>query len=245
MITLRRNTDRHHVRRGKHDSWFTFDAENPPHTRAGGFEVLFAFDEMKLPPGGVAAWVPREDAEIVTYVCEGALAQEDSSGHSGVLHAGEFQTLATGKGIRRKETNASGSDGAHFFRISLRSPEVGLERIHEQRRFGTAQRRNALCVIASPDGRKGSLRIRQDALVFSSVLEPGRHVIHELFPERRVWLHVISGEAALQEFILSPGDGVGVTAEPTASFTVHENTEILLVDLPRRPSGSPGDGSAR
>ena len=88
----------------------------------------------------------------------------------------------------------------------------------------------------SPDRRKGSLRILQDALVFSSVLDPGHHLIHELLPERSAWLHVICGEATLQDFILTQGDGVGVTIEPSVSLTAQEKTEILLVDSGPAPS---------
>jgi redox-sensitive bicupin YhaK (pirin superfamily) len=129
-------------------------------------------------------------------------------------------------------------------RISLRPSQAGLDPAQEQKRFSAAQRRNALCVIASPDGRKGSLLIRQDVLAYSSVLGPGHHLIHEMMPGRSAWLHVIFGEVALQDILLTSGDGVGVTAETATSLTAHENTEILLVNLPERPSRSPVDGRA-
>jgi redox-sensitive bicupin YhaK (pirin superfamily) len=243
MILLRRNTERRHARRGKRETWFTFHPRKPTGPHAGEFGALVAFDEMRLPPGGVALPVPREEAEMITYVYAGAMAQEDSTGNSGVVHAGEFQYMTSGRGVRRKETNASRADWAHFFRISLHLPEVGLDRAHEQKRFSAAQRRNTLCVVAAPDGRKGSLRVNQDALIYSSMLEPGRHLIHELLPGRSAWLHVLSGELALQDIILNQGDGAGVTVGPSASFTASENSEILLIDLPERLPKSPDDGS--
>jgi redox-sensitive bicupin YhaK (pirin superfamily) len=88
-----------------------------------------------------------------------------------------------------------------------------------------------LCVIASPDGRKGSLRIHQDAFIYSSILDPGVHLVHELMTGRSDWLHIMYGEATLDDIVLTQGDGVGVTIEPSVSMTVRENTEILLVDL--------------
>jgi redox-sensitive bicupin YhaK (pirin superfamily) len=186
---------------------------------------------MRLPPGRGTAPHSRDDAEIVTYVHKGALAHEDSTGSSGVIHAGEFQRITTGRGFRHKETNASQTDWAHYFRISLRPSEVGLDCDHEQKRFTAAQRRNLLCVIASPDGRKGSLRIHQDSLIYSSILDPGHHLVHELLPMRSAWLHIMHGEATLNDIVLTQGDGVGVTIEPSVSLTVQEHTEILLVDL--------------
>ena len=110
----------------------------------------------RLPPGAVSTDRPRQGAEIVTYIFKGSLAQEDSTGSSGVVHAGEFQRMTAGRSIRHKETNASRTDWAHIFRISLRPPEVGLECVHQQKRFAAARRHNVLCVVASQDGRMGS-----------------------------------------------------------------------------------------
>jgi redox-sensitive bicupin YhaK (pirin superfamily) len=243
MITLRKATERGHVKRGKQDTWLTFFHQDRPGPLADTFGALAALDEMRLPPGG-GSWPHRlDEAEIVTYVCTGALAQEDSTGNSGVIHAGEFQFMTTGRGIRHKETNASRTDWTHIFRIVLRPSEVGLDCAHEQKRFTVAQRRNALCVVASRDGRKGSLRTHQDALIFSSILDPGHHLFHELLPGRSAWLHLVYGEATLNDIILTQGDGVGVTIEPSVSLTVHEKSEILLVDLGPAPD-SIGSGVA-
>jgi redox-sensitive bicupin YhaK (pirin superfamily) len=231
MITLRRNTERCHLQRGKHEVWFTFHPRERPDTLGEGFGVLTMFKEMRLPPGGVAGSHPHKEEETVTYVYRGALAQEDSTGSSGVVHAGEFQRATIGRRVRYKETNASRTEWAHIFRISLRPSEVGLDCTHEQKRFPIAQRHHALCVVASPDGRRGSLRILQDAFIYSSVLDPGHHLIHELLPGRSAWLHVICGEATLQDMVLTQGDGVGVTIAPVVSLTAQDNTEILLVDL--------------
>jgi redox-sensitive bicupin YhaK (pirin superfamily) len=236
MITLRRNTVRRHVQRGNHDIWLTFYPHDPQDMPADGFNMLAAFNEMQLHPGGGLAPHRRDDAEIVTYVVKGALAQEDSTGSSSLLQVGEFQRLTTGRGNHRKETNASRTDGAHIFRISLYPSEVGLDYAYEQKRFTAAQRRNVLCVTASPDGRKGSLRLHLDALIYSSILDPGYHLVHELLPKRSAWLHIVDGEVKWSDIILTRGDGAGVTNEPSVSLTVQENTEILLVDLGPAPN---------
>jgi len=230
MITLRRNTERRHHQRGRDDVWLTFYPQQRAGPPADDFGALINLNEIRFAPGGGSAPHESEEAEVVTYVYRGTLAQEDSAGSSGVVHAGEFQRMTIGRRIRHKETNASRSEAAHIFRISLRPSQVGLECAHEQKRFAAAQRHNVLCVVVSPDGRKGSLRILQDALIYSSVLDPGHHLIHELLPGRSAWIHVICGKATVQDIILTQGDGVGVTIEPSVSLTAQENTEILLVD---------------
>lgn len=235
MITMRKNTERLHINGGKHDSWLTFYPQGDPGQPTGGFGSLIAFNEILLAPGGRLEPFPRDEAELVTYAFKGAFAQEDSTGHSGVVHAGEFQHMSLGRGVRHKETNPSRTDVTHVFRMYLRPSEVGLDCVREQKRFPAAQRHNVLCVVASPDGRMGSLRIRHDALVYSSVIDPGYHLVYELLPGRSAWLHVIFGEANLQDHVLTQGDGAGVTLEQSVSVTAWENTEVLLVDLGPTP----------
>jgi redox-sensitive bicupin YhaK (pirin superfamily) len=231
MIVLRRSSERLHVKLGKQESWLTFHAQEPAGPSTDEFGVLAGLDEIRMPPGGGSASYSTEDAEIVTYVYRGAVAQEDSTGSSGVVHAGEFQRMNISRGIRHKETNASRTDWAHIFRVSLRPSEVGLVRAHEQQRFAEAQRHNVLCVVASPDGRKGSLCISQDSLIYSAVVDAGRHLIHELQPGRSAWLHLVHGEATLQDSVMTQGDSAGLTSERSVSLTAQENAEILLVDV--------------
>lgn len=242
MITLRRATERHHDRSRKQEVWHTFYPQDRADAFADGFGILEILNEDRLPPGAGLPRHPHCDAEIVTYVREGALAHEDSMGRSGVIHAGEFQRMSAGRGIRHSETNASRTDWAHVFQIWLRPSETGLEPSHEQKRFCAAERRGLLCVVASPDGRSGSLRIHQDALMYSAILEPGQHVVHELTQGRSAWLHIVQGEVTLGDDVLTTGDGAGVTAERAISLTAREGTEILLLDLGEQLPRSPKNG---
>jgi hypothetical protein len=147
--------------------------------------------------------------------------------------------MTAGNGLRHSETNASRTDWAHVFQIGLRPWEAGIDSSHEQKRFSAAQRRGGLCVVASPDARKGSLRIHQDALMYSALLDPGQHVVHELSQGRRAWLHLVHGEVILGDVVLTAGDGAGFTGERAVSLTAREDAEILLVDLGVERPGSP------
>jgi quercetin 2,3-dioxygenase len=245
MITLRRSNERFHDRRRKQDLWFTFYSKDRADQLADGFGTLESFNEDRLPPGVGQPRHPHRDAEIITYVREGALAYEDSLGRSGVIQAGEFQRMTAGRGIRHSETNASRTEWAHVFEIWLQPSEPGLAPSHERRRFCAAERRGTLRVVASRDGRSGSLCVHQDASLYSAMLDPGQHVVHELLDGRRAWLHVVQGELSLGDVILSTGDGAGVTAERAVSFTAREESEILLLDLGEAPSSSPSHWRSR
>jgi redox-sensitive bicupin YhaK (pirin superfamily) len=227
MIHVRRADARHHDRRHKREVWRTFA---PP----DGFGALETLDESRLSPRAEVPGAARDEAEIVTYVREGAVTYEDSLGHAGVIQAGEFQLMIGALGARHSEANASRADWAHVFQIRLRRPAAELEPGREQKRFSAAERRGGLCVVASPDARRGSLRLRQDTRMYSALLEPGQHVVHELAPERAAWLHMVRGAVTLGDLVLTVGDGVGVTTERAVSMTACDDSEILLLDIPDR-----------
>ncbi len=234
MITLRRANGRHHERDTMREEWQTFEPEDPNNPFPTGFGALEHLTEARLAPGGSVPQKPDHDSEILTYVREGALSYADSFGRSGVIQAGEFQRATTGPRVRYRETNASRVDEAHIFQLWLRplpgAVDHGPEQ--EQRRFSVAERRDdRLRAVASHDGRQASLRLHEDAVVYSALLHRGQHVVHELAADRRAWLHVVQGEIGLGDSVLGTGDGAGFTREHVLSLTAREGSEILLLDL--------------
>lgn len=235
MITLRRDKERLQVQRKKQIVRRSFDPQDRADPLADGFGTLVALDEIRLPPGAGIAPLPLREADVFTYVLEGALAQEDSTGRSGVIQAGEFQRMSTGRRVRYSERNGSQTDWAHVVQLWLRPRVQDGHHPLEQRRFSSALRRGLLCLVASGDGRSGSLSLHQDALIYSAILDPGQHVVHALGPDRSAWVQVLRGEARIDDLVLVSGDGIGVTAELAVSLTAMDGdeTEILLLDLPQ------------
>ena len=232
MLTERRNNERHHVRTRRQDVWFTFKSQDRADRLADGYGPLETLMEARLP---ASATVPshhqQQVGEVVTYVREGSLAWEDSIGNSGVIHAGQFRRSTEAQGVRYTETNASRVDSAHVFQVRLRASNVNPRAAHEHRRFFTAERRGSMCVIASPDGRRGSLRLHRDICVYSALPFCGQHMAHELAPGRSAWLHVVQGEVMVDGIVLTTGDAVGLTGPRRVSLTGKEESEILLVDV--------------
>ena len=238
MIALRRGEQRKHLRRRQREAWLTFAPQDPSTHLASGFGPLTALEESRWPPQTSHRQPICEEAEIITYVREGTLGYEDSTGHLGLLSTGEFQCMTAGRGIRYGETNTSPTEWARVFQLWLRPSVVGLAPGHEQKHFSIAERRGLLRVVASPDGRNGSLLIHQDALLFSTILDRGQHVVHELSEGRSAWLHVVEGTARCGTVTLGSGDGAGIDAERGVSLTASEETEVLLLDLAK--SAFPG-----
>jgi quercetin 2,3-dioxygenase len=235
LIRLCRSEQRRHVRRGRQEAWLTSFLENPGDPPGGAFGPLELLTEDRLPPG---ARIPRDidrDGEIVTYVFEGTLTHNDPAGGSRIVRAGEFERVSAAGRIRNRDRNRSRNDWAHVFQIRLRphsnGKPGGLKSSREQKRFSAAERRGILCVVASQDGRNGSLCIHQDALIHSALLSLGQHIVHELSHQRSAWLHVVRGEVALGDIVLSQGDGAGIGAAPAVSLTARAESELLLLDL--------------
>jgi redox-sensitive bicupin YhaK (pirin superfamily) len=245
MITLRRAEERHHTRASKHDIWHTFHPEDRADMFADGFGALQTLNERRL---GAGAYIPlhlKREAEVITYVRLGTLADHDSLGRSGIIATGEFQRLSAGRGVRVSETNASRTDLAHVFEIHLRPSEAELDPCYEQKRFSAADRRGGLCVVASNDGRRGSLHLHQDARVYSSLLISGQHVFYELPIGRSAWLHVVQGEVTLDDIRLTPGDGAGIVGERGVSVTASVDCSILLLDVVAVDASLRVNGAAR
>jgi redox-sensitive bicupin YhaK (pirin superfamily) len=236
MVNVRRASERQHHRSRGQDACFTFAPEDRAEPRADDFGSLEQLNELRIAPGTSAPRNTRRDVEVVTYLYQGVLAYEDSMGHSGVLQAGEFHRVTSGRSLRHSKMNASRTDWAHFYQLWLHPSETELESEHVQKRFTTAERRGGFCVVASPDARRGSLRIHEDAVICSALLDPGQHVVRELPLGRSAWVHVVEGEVTLDDVVLAAGDGVGITEERAVSLTARAKSEILLVEVVATPT---------
>ena len=229
MMALHRAGERRYRSQDGHRSWLTF------HARRGeprdGFGPLQRLDEEWRQAGMKSEQLRYRDAEILTYVREGAMACGDATGRTSVIQAGEIHRATSGRDLSRSEGNASAVDPVHMFQIRLQPSERRLEASSEQKRFSVAERRDNLCVVASPDGRAGSLRLHLDAVLCSALLSPGQHVVHALAAGRSAWIHVVQGEIALGNAMLITGDGAAITTARSVSLTAHGEAEILLLEL--------------
>lgn len=232
MISPRRAEERAHVGGGPRERWLTFRPASEASKRpAESFGALCSLDDLRLGPGAAMSLRAPRDAEMMTYVLEGAIAVGDAKGGTTLLRAGEFQQSLVARGAAAEVRNASRAQSAVVFRLAVRGPRWAERAPQAAKRFTLGERRAELCAVASPDGRRGSLLTQEDFVLYSAVLGSGQHIVHELADGRDAWLHVISGEIAAGDVVLTDGDGVGLTGERTASFTARVEAEILLIDV--------------
>ena len=231
MIRVRKASERGHFDHGWLDTHHTFSFARYYDPRHMGFRALRVINEDRVQPRQGFGTHGHEDMEIVTYVLAGAVAHRDSLGTGSTLRPGELQRMTAGTGITHSEFNPSPSEPVHFYQIWLLPEQEGLEPSYEQKAIPEAVRRNRLRLVASPDGRDGSLTIRQDARLFLASLDGGREVSHELTPDRHAWLQVLRGNVSLNGLSLSAGDGAAVSDESSLAITADGPSEVLLFDL--------------
>lgn len=226
MITLKKSKDRVRLLNGGHESWRSFDADNPFDPAHDGFRSLECLQEASLAPGATFQFKAPHNLEVLTYVWQGSATIDDV-----VLATGEWRRSAVRTGMVVRGANGSPSDPARLFQCFITPDRGVVQSPAETRRFSLAERRGILRLLFSRTGRDSSLRLRQDAAVFSSVLDPGHHLVHELVSGRGAWLHVVKGRIQLVDQLLDTGDGAAVVDEPAVSLTAREPSEILLFDL--------------
>lgn len=232
MLTKRPANERGGGDHGWLDTRHTFsfnDYYDPDHM---GFRVLRVINEDRVQPGQGFGMHGHQDMEIISYVLEGALAHKDSLGTGSVLRPGEFQSMTAGTGIRHSEFNPSETELVHFYQIWIFPDRRRLPPSYDQRSFPEAERHGRLWLVASQDGRDGSLTIHQDVKVFLASLDEGRQVTHEIEPGRYAWLQVLRGAVQLNNLALAAGDGAAVSDETSLTFMASKPSEVMLFDLP-------------
>ena len=231
MITVRKSSERGHADHGWLNTRFTFsfaDYYDPKHEQ---FRTLRVMNDDRVAGGGGFPMHPHRDMEIVTYVLEGALEHRDSMGNGSVIKPGDIQYMSAGTGVTHSEFNASKTEPVHLYQIWMFPEKRGLKPAYDQKNFGEAEKRGRLRLIASPDGRDGSVKIRQDNELYATVLRKNESVKHELKPERHAYVQVARGSVTINGKSLAEGDGAAISAEKSVELTGVDNAEVLLFDL--------------
>ena len=231
MIQIRKSDTRGHANLGWLDSRFSFSfAEyfDPEHVE---FRTLRVMNDDRIAGGGGFPTHPHRDMEIVTYVLDGELAHKDSMGNGSVIKPGDVQYMSAGTGVAHSEFNASDKTPVHMYQIWMFPDKKGYTPAYDQKHFSAAEKQGKLRLVVSPDGRDGSVKIRQGNELYATVLAPGESVKHALQPERHAYVQVARGSVTVNGTKLAAGDGAAVSEEKALELTGVEDAEVLLFDL--------------
>ncbi|HEY9724162.1 MAG TPA: pirin family protein [Oscillatoriaceae cyanobacterium] len=232
MLTLRPAQERGHADHGWLDTYHSFSFADYYDPRHMGFSALRVINEDRVAPERGFGMHPHQDMEIVTLVLEGELEHRDSMGNTSRIRPGEVQRMSAGTGVRHSEANPSADTGVHLLQIWILPSQRGLAPSYEQKAFPAESRRGQLRLVASPDGRDGSVTLHQDASLYLATLEKGDRAVFTPGAGRKAYVHVARGALVLNGQPLGAGDAVRVEDEQTLAFETPESAEVLLFDLP-------------
>jgi redox-sensitive bicupin YhaK (pirin superfamily) len=230
-LALRKSDSRGKANFGWLDSRHSFsfgEYHDPAHM---GFGPLRVINDDRVAAGGGFAPHGHRDMEIISYVLDGGLQHQDSLGNGSVIRPGDVQRMSAGSGIRHSEYNASKTDPVHFLQIWIIPERQGIAPGYEQKTFSPQDKQGRLRLVASRDGRDGSVTLHRDADMYATLLGAGEAVHHDLKPGRGAWIHVARGSVSLNGTKLTAGDGASLDTPGPLTLDQGQDAEVLLFDM--------------
>jgi len=237
MITLRKASDRGFADHGWLKSCHSFsfaDYHDPAHMGLGNLRVI---NEDRVAAGKGFGRHGHRDMEIVSYVLDGELAHQDSlgtgtgDGPDGVIRPGDVQRMSAGRGVMHSEFNHAADRTTHFLQIWIEPNVRGIAPSYEQKHFDADSKRGRLRLVASPDGRDGSVTLHADASISAALLDGDEHVERDLDPARKAYVQVVRGSVDVNGQRLGAGDALRFEHEGRLELAHGIAAEVLVFDL--------------
>jgi redox-sensitive bicupin YhaK (pirin superfamily) len=232
MQEIKKADERGYADHGWLRSFHSFSFADYYDPRNMGFGPLRVINEDRVQPGKGFGTHGHRDMEIISYVLEGSLEHKDSMGTGSIIRPGDVQRMSAGRGVLHSEYNPSRDSPVHFLQIWIEPNVTGIAPSYEQTRIEASAKRGQLRLIASPDGRDGSVTIHQDACLYAALLDGAERAVHPLAHGRNAYIHVARGNISANGQPLAAGDALKVTAVSEISLQNGEGAEVLVFDLP-------------
>ena len=213
--------------KAKHTFSFA-EYHNPKRVHFGPLRVV---NEDRIAPGQGFGTHPHKDMEIVTYPITGAIEHKDSMGNGTVITAGEVQRMTAGTGVQHSEFNHSKNDELHLLQIWMFPEQKDLDPGYEQKMFSREEKLNQLRLIASRDGRNGSVTVHQRVDLYASILEADAELNLAIADSNKVFVQVVQGAITVNGQKAAGGDGVQITDQDRLIITGQSEAEFLVFDM--------------
>jgi quercetin 2,3-dioxygenase len=238
MISIRKSAERGYADHGWLKSFHSFSFADYFDAAQMGVGNLRVINEDRIAPGTGFGTHGHRDMEIVSYVLEGALAHKDSMGngqaggaHGGVILPGDVQRMSAGTGVRHSEFNHAADATTHFLQIWFLPKRAGITPGYEQKHFDAASKRGQLRLLASPDGREGSVTLHADASLRAGLFDGNERAELTLNPQRISYVHLVRGALRVNDRALRAGDAARLDEETKLVLEGGEGAEVLVFDL--------------
>lgn len=232
MLQVLKNSQRGAADHGWLQSNHSFSFGHYYNPEQMGFGPLLVINEDRVQPARGFGTHSHEDMEIISYVLSGALEHKDSMGNGSVIRYGDVQRMSAGSGVSHSEFNHSSTERVHFLQIWINPNVTGITPSYEEKHFDTASKTGQLRLIASADGRDGSVLIHQDASIYAAILNDTSLLTHQLAANRTGYVHLIRGQVEVNGIKLTSGDALEIQQESLIELSNAADAELLMFDLP-------------
>ncbi len=231
MIQVKKSQDRGLTHYAWLKSQHTFSFGKYVDEQSMGFSVLRVMNEDQIAPGAGFKKHQHDNMEIISYVLKGALEHEDSLGNKSVIYPGEVQRMSAGKGVYHSEYNYSQDQESHFLQIWILPEKLDIMPSYDQKSFSEKLAFNDLVLVVSKSGRDGSLTLNQDLEMFILKSFVSGNKTIKVLKNRHYWIQILRGEVNFNNYLLSAGDGVGITDIESITLEWIKETEFILFDM--------------
>ena len=232
MIQVRRSNERGDAQHGWLNSKHTFSFAEYYDPKHMGFSVLRVINEDRIEGGTGFDTHGHRDMEIISYVIDGALEHKDSMGTDTVIKPGEVQRMSAGTGVRHSEYNHLKDQVTHFLQIWIMPAQLGVAPGYDQKSFRNDFSCSDLILVASQNGRNGSITINQDVDMYAAKAQDAGAKTLKTYKHRHIWVQVIKGDVRVEDVTLNSGDGAGITDVENIKLTWDAGSEFIVFDLP-------------
>jgi quercetin 2,3-dioxygenase len=230
-MTLRKSGERGRADHGWLKSFHSFSFADYYDASNMGFGDLRVINEDWIAPGTGFGTHGHRDMEIVTYVLDGELAHRDSMGNGAVIRPGDVQRMSAGTGVMHSEYNHAPSNVTHLLQIWIEPSERGIAPSYEQTHFEASQKRGRLRLVASPDGREGTVTLHAQARIHAGLFDGDEKARLQLDPARLAYVHVVRGRIRVNGTALQGGDAAKLSGEPALELDGGQDAEVLVFEL--------------
>ena len=231
MISVRNSSERGYADHGWLKSFHSFsfaDYHDPRHMGVGNLRVI---NEDRIAPGTGFGTHGHSDMEIISYVMAGELGHKDSMGNGAAIRPGDVQRMSAGRGVMHSEFNHAPDATTHFLQIWIEPTVRGIEPGYEQKHFSEAEKRGVLRLVASSDGREGSVTLHADAAMYAGLFDGPEAAELALDATRNAYVQVVRGRVDVNGRTLGAGDAAQLRAEPRLLLSGGVDAEVIVFDL--------------
>jgi redox-sensitive bicupin YhaK (pirin superfamily) len=231
MLFLRKSADRGYADHGWLKSFHSFSFAGYHDPQFMGWGNLRVINEDRVEAGMGFGKHSHRNMEIISYVLSGELAHEDSMGNIEGIPPGDVQRMSAGSGVTHSEFNHAKDQTTHFLQIWIEPNVLEIEPSYEQKTIPLSDKQGKLCLVASPDGAEGSVKIFADAKIYAGLFDGQQLAQLQLDPKRKAYVHLIQGSLDINGQTLRSGDALLIEAESQLVISNGKSAEVLVFDL--------------